>query len=197
MPYRTVDRETSVVANLTCSFFIVVMIWVNLGTLTIIDVKVPDPVRAVASSVRLNQAWTMFAPVPGKLMGWFVALGALEDGRPVDLYMDRIGEPDWSREIYLEHNYDSYRWRKYFTRLPLEERVEGRPYYLQYLCTQWHNAHPDEPLASVKLYFIAERTQPYPQPRTSERTLTWRSKCGSDPLTEVIELRKGILPELS
>lgn len=197
MPYRTAGRETGVVGNLTCSLFIVVMIWVNLGTLTIIDVEVPGPIRTVASSVRLNQAWTMFAPVPGKLTGWFVALGALEDGRPVDLYLDRIGEPNWSRETYLEHNYDSYRWRKYFTRLPLEERVEGRPYYLQYLCTQWHNAHPDEPLATVKLYFIAERTQPYPQPRTSERTLTWRSKCGSDPLTQVIELRKGILPELS
>lgn len=196
-PFRPLDADLNPVANFLCVIFITVTLWQNLSTINQLDVPVPTAVRAVLSNLRLSQSWTMFAPRPSDTYGWYIAEGMLRDGRSVDVYQGAIGEPAWSRDEYLENNYANYRWRKYLTKFPLEERVESRPYYLHYLCREWNKKHEDAMLSWIKLYFVAEKIQPPGSPKTSERILTWQSNCAEDPSVEVLNLRRGVLPELS
>lgn len=196
LPYRQLEANLNWGASTLCALFITVTFWQNLSTLPQIDVPVPSAVRALSNSLRLSQSWTMFAPRPSDTYGWYIAEGMLEDGRSVDVYSGQIGDPAWSRDDYLRHNYSNYRWRKYLTKFPLEERVESRPFYLHYLCRSWNETHHDQELRSLRLYFVAEKIHPPGTAKTSERVLTWRSNCETDPAVEVLNLRRGILPQL-
>tara|TARA_R110002073_G_scaffold107490_1_gene242188 strand:- start:281 stop:1189 length:909 start_codon:yes stop_codon:yes gene_type:complete len=197
LPFRPLDTSLSPIGNAMCAVFITIIFWQNLSTINQVNVPVPTLVRAVLNNLRLNQSWTMFAPRPSDTYGWYIAEGMLNDGRSADVYRGAIGEQIWSREEYLDNNYSNYRWRKYLTKFPLEERVESRPYYLHYLCREWDKQHSDAQLSWIKLYFVTEKIQPPGSPKTSERILTWQSNCGDDPADEVLNLRRGILPELS
>lgn len=196
LPFRPLDTSLNLAASAMSALFITITLWHNLSTIRQIDVPVPSAVRMVLNNLRLNQSWTMFAPRPSDTYGWYIAEGMLRDGRSVDVYLDVDGKPVGSREAYLEHNYANYRWRKYLTELPLEERVESRPYYLHYLCREWNEKHTDSELSWIKLYFVAEKIPPPGAAKTSERILTWQSNCIQDPAAELHNLRRGILPVL-
>lgn len=197
MPWREIRMESTVVGSAVCALFLTVVLWNNLGSLTIVEVGVPRLVQEVSASLRLGQSWSMFAPAPSHTSGWFVAVGELADGRQVDVYRGVEEPPTWDRDTYLSLNYRTYRWRKYLARLPTEDRVEIRPYYVQYLCQRWQQQHGDAPLTALRLYFVAEYTQPPTLPKEIERLLTWQSRCDADPDLQVAELRKGVLPDLT
>ncbi len=198
LPFRQLHHSPSTLAQCVFAFLVVVVLWSNIGTLKLDGVVVPSAIRTVSASLRLSQTWNMFAPAPSKTTGWFVALGETKDGRPADVYRNQLERPNWSRDTYLELNYDAYRWRKYLTRLPLEKHAERRPYYLQYLCRQWNQVHGgEERLNWIKLYFVAERTPLPGNSRHSKRLLLWKSDCGQNPVQEIIDLRRGVLPDLS
>jgi hypothetical protein len=196
LPYSRAGIEPSSAANWVCAVFLAVVVWSNVGTLKIDGVGVPRVVRDISATLRINLAWTMFAPAPSTLSGWFVPVGTLETGGAADVFTGRVGEPSWDRDLYLDLNYPNYRWRKLLATLPLENRVELRPYYLHYLCRQWNEAHSaDLALKSIRLYFVAETTQPDAQPPLAKRVLSWKSDCAGEPLAEILDLRRGVLPD--
>ena len=54
-----------------------------------------------------------------------------------------------------------------------------------------------KPIASCALGVNDMRPGPNGEPPESERLLIWKSDCAASPLTEIMDLRNGILPDTS
>lgn len=119
----------------------------------------PD-LNFVLNALRLDQHWGLFAPNPRVRDGWFVLLGAQEDGRQVNLL--RPDQPlSWEVPQLAASTYETFRWRKYYRDL----RRDGggarkqRPYYLGYYCRTWNSAHHgQERVERLELVYMERRT---------------------------------------
>jgi hypothetical protein len=131
-------------------------------------------------AIGLEQGWGVFAPSPGKLNGWYVALGTLENGEIVDLYnRGKFVDHEWvmvpaeKREEYLLERppdigatYINSRWRRYLQNLPETMFAHHRPNFADYLWREWERVHPDRKLKELNLYWTREWTLPPGQGKT-------------------------------
>ena len=179
---RDAPGEPSFIAQVVVVVFMGTVFAINLKTLDNISFKMPEPFASIQSTARLSQRWNMFAPTPSMVEGWFVASGELSDGTPVDLYRNQIGEPSWKMADYLPLNYETYRWRKFRSRLPRPKYLAYRPLYVRYLCQQWNRGRAKEfDVVRVKLYYNARWPQPHYRPARTERLLLWEQDCDEAP----------------
>ena len=107
LPYRNRPVTPSLAAQVVAGVLMLVVLVINLQS---IHVRVPgvfDVADSVGQDLYLSQGWTMFAPQPSRLDGWFVALGTTRDGRAVDVLHDREAAPDWKRPESLAREHSS------------------------------------------------------------------------------------------
>jgi hypothetical protein len=119
----------------------------------------PDQMGPFASVLGLDQGWGLFAPAPGKLVGWFVAVGFCKDGRQVDL-MRGGEEVRWDKPEWISHMYPNGRWRKLLMNLP-DQGTYGYvlPGYARYLFREWNRAHTGgAALTAVEIHWMREIT---------------------------------------
>jgi hypothetical protein len=114
---------------------------------------VPQPVRAVAMSLRLTQEWQMYSTID-RFDGWYMAPGLLANGRPVDLM--RGGEiPLSGPPERLPWAGDSYRVGVYRDELRANLAVLGRDYG-RWLCRSWNRHHsPEERLLELEVVWMS------------------------------------------
>jgi hypothetical protein len=144
------------------------------------SLRIPKPLFEVATSLRLNQKWSMFAPTPSRLDGWFVVQGVTAAGAPIDILNKTLGEPDWARPRRLTSEYSSYRWRKFLIRMKNEKESQFQPYYARYLCRTWNrNSRPENKAIELSVYFNAEWVTPDYAPRKAKRMLVHTQSCES------------------
>ncbi len=112
---------------------------------------IPDWLRPLGRSLRLEQHWDLFAPLP-PLDGWFV-LQAEVDGQPVDLLrdapatMDRPADPS---AVFPDH-----RWRMFMVSLLFGgEHFRGN--YALYRARLYHQRHPEAHLGRLELIFVVQ-----------------------------------------
>lgn len=191
LPYRNPNYDLSLVANASLAILLAIILWLNLTTIKAFPYSRPELVKQIASTLRLNQKWSMFAPAPTKGTSWYIAKGTLVNGTTVDIFLDREDEPTWKKEDYLPINNENYRWRKFLARLPVPKGIELRPFYTDYLCRDWNRSH-DSSLASVDLHFFMQwNTADDSAPSDAEHHLLWVGKCSDDPRDQVQALRDG------
>lgn len=134
---------------------------------------------ALGRLTRLDQSWSIFAPNPPRDDGWHVIVGKLKDGREVNLLAPEA-PIRWEKPTLAQRNalYPNMQWRTYFINLNRAIGKKLYPYYGSYVCQRWNQAHSSSPaLASLKIYFINERTAPPGEPQTLEKAMPWEQSC--------------------
>lgn len=189
--YRPLNYDLSIIANIALGVLLAIVLWLNMATLQNFPYATPDLIKQVSATLRLQQRWSMFAPAPTKGTGWYVAEGTLEDGSPVDIFLDREGKPTWKMQDYVTVNNENYRWRKFLARLVVPKGIELRPFYTDYLCREWNQSHNSK-LASVRLHFFMQWTVlDGSTPSEPDHHLLWNGSCSDDPRDQVRALREG------
>jgi hypothetical protein len=124
----------------------------------------PDQTQPFFSVLAFDQGWGLFAPGPGRQVGWAVAVGVQKDGTRVDL--PRGGPEDFSKPEFLSATYANGRWRKLLMNLPQVVGFRGlADGYAAYLGREWNRTHhgPEE-LVSVEVYWMREVNVPPGEP---------------------------------
>jgi hypothetical protein len=117
----------------------------------------------IANVLRINQTWSMFAPVPMRRDGWFVVMGTLNNGSAANLI-----NPDqtltWEKPTIPSEIYKNVRWRKYYFDLwqstwsNSQSEIDN---YIKYQCRAWNQNHSNEnQLQKVQVSFMEEFTLP-------------------------------------
>lgn len=178
LPYRNRPITPSAAAQAVAGVLMVTMLIVNLQSIHVVIPRLVDIADSVADSVRLGQGWTMFAPQPSRLDGWFVARGKTRDGDVVDVLHNREGEPDTKRPESLAREHSTYRWEHYRMFLLDPANAKYRPYYARYLCRVWNDdpSHADK-ISAVEIYFNGELVPPNYLSRRTDRELVVEETC--------------------
>jgi hypothetical protein len=126
----------------------------------------PDQMQFLGTSLGLDQGWGLFAPSPGKIAGWYFAVGIQKDGNRVNLL--KPGEPiNEDKPELVSAMYSNGRWRKLMMNLP---DVANYPYLLpgfaRYFMEKWNrDHHGDEEVIAVEVHWMQEKALPPGQPK--------------------------------
>jgi Vitamin K-dependent gamma-carboxylase/DCC1-like thiol-disulfide oxidoreductase len=164
---------------------LVYVVWWNLSNLgqsypPFRATAVPARLRTLGLILRLDQSWDMFSPWPQKDDGWYVIEGKLRDGRPVDLWNQKIGNANWDKPSNIAAMYPNERWRKYFMNLYIADNSEYRLYYGRYLCRQWNDDPdrlPSDQLLTFDIYFMMKTNRDPGFLPVMSKQLLWSHHC--------------------
>jgi len=117
----------------------------------------------IANILRINQSWSMFAPVPLRRDGWFVVMGTLDNSSAVNLlHPDRV--VTWEKPEIPSEIYNNQRWRKYHADLWATTWSNSQveiDNYVRYHCLAWNTNHAsNNQLWKVRVSFMEEFTLP-------------------------------------
>jgi hypothetical protein len=116
--------------------------------------------------------WSMFAPEPPRVDGWFVAPAQLESGGRADAWNG--GPVRWDPPPDVSATYPTARWRKYLENVRREDAPLGRP-FAAYLCRRWNAAHPTDATA-VRVVYVEQSTR-LSGPEPTRRVELARRSC--------------------
>jgi hypothetical protein len=121
----------------------------------------PNQAAQFGSVLGLEQGWGLFAPRPGKVVGWHLLVGTQKDGKKVDLLRD--GAPvDRSKPELLAATYPNGRWRKLLMNLAATKAYPNlAPGVAVYYFREWNARHEgEEQLRAVEVIYMQEETRP-------------------------------------
>jgi hypothetical protein len=113
----------------------------------------PAPMRPLGRALALDQGWGLFAPAPGKVHGWYLAVAYQKNGRRVDALhggLLREGRPE-----LVSATYPTGRWRQLMMTMPYHNGLLAN--VARYLFEEWNRRHTgDEQLVGLELLWIRE-----------------------------------------
>ncbi|MFT5208039.1 MAG: hypothetical protein ACI9CF_001803 [Candidatus Omnitrophota bacterium] len=171
-------RESSLarVLAITCILYIGVQ---NFESLRDIDFKLHPDIKRFGITLRLNQAWKMFARYPSKNAGWHIVKGELRNGDYVDFF--RNGAPltyDKPTKAAYSKLYPYFRIRKQMFNLNRKKNKAFRRAYARYVCREWNTTHVTlENMERVTVYFMREKTRFIPELETIKRRKSLEYNC--------------------
>ncbi len=138
----------------------------------------PAGVNEIARQVGLDQRWSMFAPHPSRVDGWFVLSGRHADGLLVDLQR-KEGAPRWTKPADVGAQYPNHRWMGYMVKLHTNrERSAQKEAYAAYLCREWNLDPPsDQRIDHVSIDFVQELTHIDGTEDPPIRLMVLRTEC--------------------
>jgi hypothetical protein len=123
-----------------------------------------------------EQRWPMFSPRPTTEDGWYVMEGVTSAGRRVDVWTE--AEPTYDRPADFAAAYRDMAWMEYLYQLRGARNASFRPYLGRYLCADHTSRLTEEPIDSLKITFMMERTPPPGRPMAPvEREVLWAGEC--------------------
>ncbi len=145
----------NVILNSFLSFCLALcMIW-NISTINGSGLAVSDRFNGFGYALRFNQSWGMFAPTVFKDDGWYIFLGITKDSLKIDL--NRNGAKiDYAKPTNILALIKDDRWRKYQENYLFTYNAFIRPYYCNYLLSNWNKIHPDKEITSLKIIYMKE-----------------------------------------
>lgn len=145
----------NVIKNSFLSFCIALcMIW-NISTVNGSGLAVSDRFNGFGYCLRFNQNWGMFAPNVFKDDGWYIFQGTTKDSLKIDL--NRNGAKiDYAKPANILTLIKDDRWRKYQENYLFTYNTFIRPFYCNYLLSNWNKNHPDKESTSLKIIYMKE-----------------------------------------
>lgn len=172
VPHWVRRVERGAVTVLPVLFFALVLLWF-VQPLGVVDL--PDEAEAVAHATQVHQQWSLFAPDPPRVDGWYVVPGRLENGSRVDaLHRTQVR---WDRPPDVASKYPNERWRKYLVNLRRPGFSGHRSHLSAYLCERWNERHETD-LIEVTLYFMEQPSRPYADTEPVNRVPLGTYQCG-------------------
>jgi hypothetical protein len=126
----------------------------------------PPQAAQLGMVLGIEQGWGLFAPRPGKILGWELAVGTTKDGRTIDLLRDglAVDPKDLGKDKpeLLASCYGNCRWRKLLMNLPA---VNAFPYLApglaRYEMKKWNATHSGgDHVTSVEVIYIRQENEP-------------------------------------
>lgn len=179
-PMRAPDADAPRWAQGIAGVAVVAVLAYNLVTVQALPRAGYTALAPVLYPLRLDQAWSMFAPQPSRDDGWFVAPGTLADGSEVDVLHPDRGGVGYGKPARMTDEYGNFRWAALLTRLQNREFRHHRLPLAKYLCREWNrDADPERRLLTFKLVFMLERTLPDLREAPLEQVVLWYHDCSS------------------
>lgn len=177
LPYRRQGIEPNWVSNVVVAFFLLLVLRANLATVGV-NVAVPEDIRSVIGTLRLNQTWNMFAPAPANADRWYVPVARLANGMVVDPRARTIVEPDFRKPSHVDDFFPTYRWRKYLVSISQEKFEAHRSLYASYLCRRWNEVNVEEfHIEELRIVLMVEPTEPDNQPPELKTYPLFEGRC--------------------
>lgn len=169
------EKRGKQIKNTTIGILLVYIVLWNVDTIPGHSV-LPQKYEWIGWTMRLDQKFNMFAPVPLTEDGWYVMPGKLADGDTIDIY---TGKPlTYQKPTLVSETYKDQRWQKYLMNLWLRDYNAYRSAYGKYLCRQWNSTHSGGAvLQSFDIIFMLEKTGPRHTTFPIEPTTIWSHKC--------------------
>lgn len=173
--------ERSLALNLLAGFFLVLVFWWNVSTVT--TIQLPEPLANFASVLRLNQKWNMFAPSPGKTSHQYRMPGTLVGGAEVDLsgVLEgdlRVRGPRTPEEAFALGGFKDHRWEKYLSQIGRDENRELRLHLGRFICREWNGEHAgDDRVRRFRIYSVSRTALPDYQQSELKQRLLWSHRC--------------------
>lgn len=126
----------------------------------------------------LEQNWSMFAPFPPTVDGWFVVPAKQINGKIVDIKSNKTTDI-FERPKSLALSFNGNSWRKYWFQFFLPQNYKhARENLGYYLCRQWNKSHyGSERVISLEVYFMKEQLNPDLTNKPIQKQLLWKQKC--------------------
>jgi hypothetical protein len=164
--------------NLKTAFLIFLTIFVfdwNFSNISIVTSKLSDQLRFIGYGLRLDQNWGMFAPGVFKDDGWYVLEGITEKGKSINL-LDPKKTLSYKKPENIVSMFKNDRWRKYSENLIMSFNAYARGYFCSYYKRTWNEAHPEQRIGELRMYYMSELTKPDYQYSKPEKIMLWQ--CG-------------------
>ncbi|MCC9168028.1 HTTM domain-containing protein [Pontibacter harenae] len=156
-----------IVRNSFVLFVLFYCFWWNLSTTHIQAPKLPDESRWFGYMARVDQNWSMFAPIVFRDDGWYILEGQTSEGK-IDLNQQGK-EISYTKPASVMSLFKNDRWRKYSENYLFVHNAYIRPYYCNYLVRRWNETHPNRPIKQLEVVYMKEPTQPDYQEVTPTR----------------------------
>ena len=179
LAYRTVRTQPTIAGALVAGFFFYIVTMYNIYELPQLRGHMPEHVRHVAKTARIDQRWDMFAPYPLTRSAYVLMPGKLRNGETVNLYPLTSGDTDWQAPSHFYSLYDGYRWRKYLGRVDGHSNNTVRQALGSYLCRSYNTStrQREEQLATLEIIFVKFQTNTTGEPKKESRRRVWRHWC--------------------
>jgi hypothetical protein len=149
----------------------------NMSNLHFIDSKMPDSLRFIGYSLRLDQNWGMFAPGVFKDDGWYVLEAKTKENQLINL-LEPGQDLHYQKPASIVAMFSNDRWRKYSENLIFTSHTFLRGYYCNYTRRVWNEKHPEQKITGLQIVYMSEVTQPDYHYQKPERVLLWQ--CGEN-----------------
>lgn len=119
--------------------------------------EMPQSWNSLTRVIRIDQRWSMFAPIPMTGDGWYVVPARLVDGRRIDLL---TGKPvNWEKPANVSERFIDQRWRKWMENM-IGANADNLLGYGRYLARSWNQRQDDVIEAAGGPPATAPSTQP-------------------------------------
>ncbi len=179
--FRPNSIRESALARVLAITFILYVGFQNFESLYDLNFKLHPDIKRFGTTLRLNQAWKMFARYPSKSAGWHIVKGELRNGEVIDFFRD--GAPlTYAKPTKAEYRkiYPYFRLRKQMFNLNRKNNTSFRRAYAHYVCREWNTTHVTrETMERVTVYFMEEKTRFVPELETIKRKKLLSYNCFS------------------
>lgn len=139
---------------------------------------IPDNLLWIGYLFKLEQHWAMFAPTVFKNDGWFIYQGTTEEGQKIDLLRKGVSV-DYNKPPRVANLVKNDRWRKYGENIIMKSNSPVRPYFCNFLLSEWNSANPNQSIQRLKIIYMHEET--LPDYRTAEVERWELCECTASP----------------
>lgn len=141
--------------------------------------KFPDDWKLLGFVTHIGQGWSMFAPAPSKVDGWYVVPAKLRNGTEFDLFKGPGSTITWEKPKSIIKMYKNNRWLKFIEALQGDHSDVRFLNYGGYFCRSWNTTHkdPQYQLVSFEFYWMGEENLPNYKPSETKKILMWKHLC--------------------
>ncbi|MFL5763329.1 MAG: hypothetical protein ACJ77K_05250 [Bacteroidia bacterium] len=144
----------------------------NFSNLSFTHSKLSDNLRFIGYSLRLDQAWGMFAPGVFKEDGWYI-LEAVDDSGKIFNLLEPDKQINYSKPKSIVSMFSSDRWRKYSENFIFSENEFMRGYFCSYYKRLWNEKHKNRHIHTLRAVYMEEMTLPDYKYSPPQKIVLW------------------------
>ena len=155
-----ISRRRHQAAQWSCGLLVLYLVAWNFSNEQFRPViSIPDPLKWVAFTLRLDQRWNMFSPSPPYHDGWWVAVAHRRSGDTLNLF-DPTGPITWDKPENISGGYLTQRRRRWWMELRSTNNQRLLSSTCTYLCNKLNGDKRSlHEVKEVELYYMLELTR--------------------------------------